>query len=273
MRPRYAKGVRQPRHRPREPFSDKCRIRDKEKMRETDLNNITPLRKLCALLFDFDGLILDTEYPYYASWSEVYDSFGLNLALSDWAALIGKGATVLARTPYEDIEARLGLCLDYDAIRVVRRASFDRLMALETALPGVETLIADAKRHGLLLGVASSSPRNWVVGYLERLGIYDSFDVIRCGDEVERTKPAPDVYLSLLNALGIGADEAMALEDSAHGTAAAKAAGLFCVVVPNRITQHIRAETADLYTESLEYVTVKQLAEAFTGPRMARDAT
>jgi beta-phosphoglucomutase-like phosphatase (HAD superfamily) len=137
-------------------------------------------------------------------------------------------------------------------------------MADEIALPGVAALISDAKRHGLLLGVASSSPRAWVVGYLERLGLYDRFDAIRCGDEVEHTKPAPDVYLALLSALGIGAEAAVALEDSAHGAAAAKAAGLFCVVVPNRVTRHIRPDTADLHTESLESVCVADLSRAFT---------
>lgn len=103
-----------------------------------------------------------------------------------------------------------------------------------------------------------------MVGYLERLGLYDSFDAVRCGDEVERAKPAPDVYFALMGVLGIDADEAIALEDSAHGAAAAKAAGLFCVVVPNRITQHIRLATADLNTESLEYVSVSHLSRILT---------
>jgi len=102
-------------------------------MRETDLrynlNNTKSRKKLRALLFDFDGLILDTEYPYYASWSEIYDTFGLTLALDDWATLIGKGAAVLAKTPYEDIETRLGRSLNHDDIRAQRRAAFDRLMA------------------------------------------------------------------------------------------------------------------------------------------------
>ena len=239
-------------------------------MRETNLGNngnnipntLLP-KKLRALLFDFDGLILDTEYPYYASWSEVYADFGLPpLALDDWAALIGRGFAVLARTPYEEIEAHMGRPVDHDLIRTQRRAAFDRLMAHETALPGVETLISDAKRHGLLLGIASSSPRAWVIGYLERLGLYDSFDAIRCGDEVEHSKPAPDVYLALLSALGIDAKEAVTLEDSANGVAAAKAAGLFCVVVPNRVTRHIRPDTADLHTESLESVAVAHLMKA-----------
>jgi HAD superfamily hydrolase (TIGR01509 family) len=217
---------------------------------------------LRALIFDFDGLIFDTEYPYFASWSEVYDHYGLSLDLAEWAVLIGKGAAVLARTPYEDMEERLGCTLDRDAVRAQRRAAFDRLLTRETALPGVEALIADAQRHGLLLAVASSSPREWVVGYLDRLRLREPFPVICCGDEVARTKPAPDVYLAALRALGTGVEEALALEDSAHGVAAAKAAGLFCVTVPNRITRHTSLDAADLQVDSLEELSVDRLVHA-----------
>jgi HAD superfamily hydrolase (TIGR01509 family) len=214
---------------------------------------------LQAIIFDFDGLILDTEYPYYDSWREVYASYGFTLALPEWAALIGKGAAVLASTPYEDIESKVGRTLDHDAIRTERRAAFDRLMARETVLPGVEALIADAKRHDLLLAVASSSPRDWVSDYLDRLGLGPYFQAIYCGDEVGRTKPAPDLYHAALRSLGVGAEVAVALEDSANGIAAAKAAGLLCIAVPNRITVATDLSHADIQVASLQDLTVERL--------------
>lgn len=214
---------------------------------------------LRAIIFDFDGLILDTEYPYYDSWREVYAGFGLALDLAEWAALIGKGASVLAKTPYEDIENRVGRQLDHSLIRTERRAAFDRLMAQETVLPGVESLIASAQRHNLLLAVASSSPRTWVADYLDRLGLRGGFPVICCGDEVEQTKPAPDLFLAALRSLRIGAEEAVALEDSAHGIAAAKEAGLLCVAVPNRITRMTDLSRADLQVASLNDLSVECL--------------
>ncbi|MES2465431.1 MAG: HAD-IA family hydrolase [Armatimonadota bacterium] len=217
------------------------------------------LPKLKAIIFDFDGLILDTEYPYFDSWREVYASFGLTLALPEWSALIGKGAEVLARTPYEDIENKVGRTLDHNLIRAKRRAVFDRLMACETVLRGVEALIADAQRNSLLLAVASSSPRDWVTGYIERLELGSLFPVICCGDEVQRLKPAPDIYLAALRSLGIGAEEAVALEDSAHGIAAAKAAGLLCIAVPNRITVTTDLGGADIQVKSLEHLSVERL--------------
>jgi HAD superfamily hydrolase (TIGR01509 family) len=214
---------------------------------------------LQAVIFDFDGLIMDTEYPYYDSWREVYASFGLFLALPEWAALIGKGAAVLARTPYEDIENRVGRSLDHSFIRAKRRAAFDRLMARETVLPGVEALITDAQQHNLLLAVASSSPRDWVKGYLDRLGLSERFQAICCGDEVAQTKPAPDLYHAALRTLGVRAENAVALEDSAHGIAAAKAADLLCVAVPNRITLTTNLSGADIQVESLQDLSVERL--------------
>lgn len=214
---------------------------------------------LQAILFDFDGLILDTEYPYYDSWRETYVSYGLTLALEEWAAMIGKGAAVLASAPYEDIENRVGRALDHNVIRAERRAAFERLMAQETILPGVEALIADAQRHNLLLAVASSSPRDWVTSYLNRLGLGECFDAVCCGDEVERTKPAPDLYHAALRTLGISANAAVALEDSVNGVAAAKTAGVFCVAVPNRITVATDLSHADIRVASLKDLSVERL--------------
>lgn len=209
-------------------------------------------RPLRALLFDFDGLILDTESTYYDSWQETYAHYGLTLDVVDWAGMIVHGSAFLARAPYEAIEARTGRAIDHGEIRLHRRAAFERRMAEATALPGVAALIDDARRAGIRLGVASNSPRDWVVGYLERLGLYAPFDAIRCGDDVARPKPAPEVYVALMDALGVAPGDAVALEDSASGAAAAKAAGLYCVVAPNRVTRHHLPDTTDLHVDSLE---------------------
>ncbi len=217
---------------------------------------VGPLR---ALIFDFDGLILDTEYPEYVSWSEVYERFGFTLPIAEWASAIGMGASTIKKTPYDDLDERLGRPIDRDAIRAVRRRRFAELMEAETTLPGVEALIADAERHGVKCGVASSSPREWVAGYLERLGLRERFQAICCGDEVEWAKPAPDLYLAALAALGVAAGEAVALEDSPNGIAAARAAGLFCVAIPNAVTRHTSL-AAPMSVKSLSELSVERLA-------------
>jgi beta-phosphoglucomutase-like phosphatase (HAD superfamily) len=115
----------------------------------------------------------------------------------------------------------------------------------------VEQYISEAKRLGLKLGVASSSDCPWVYRHLERLGLREQFDSIKCRDDVEKVKPSPDLYLAVLDDLGVGPREAIALEDSPHGITSAQAAGLFCVAVPNPLTRQLSTDHADLQLDSL----------------------
>jgi beta-phosphoglucomutase-like phosphatase (HAD superfamily) len=114
---------------------------------------------------------------------------------------------------------------------------------------GVREYIADAERLGLRLGVASSSSRVWVLGHLERLRLNVEWDAVRTRDDVARTKPAPDLYLAAVEALGVAPHKAVAFEDSLNGIAAAKAAGLLCVAVPNALTAGIDLSRADVKVE------------------------
>jgi len=218
---------------------------------------MSPLK---AILFDFDGLILDTEYPEYVSWCEIYQELGLDLPIADWAAIIGRGASTVVRTPYDEIEERLQRPIDRAAIRARRRARFSELMVGQEIRPGVVALVEEAQKQRIKLGVVSSSSREWVVGYLDGLGLTAVFDVLCCGGEVARTKPAPDLYLTALRTLGLSAGEAIALEDSANGITAAKAAGLFCIAVPNDLTRHADLNHADQQIDSLAEITLAELA-------------
>src|SRR5262245_55280964 len=189
-----------------------------------------------ALIFDFDGLILDTEGPDYQAWQETYESFGCTLPLAEWAAEIG---TYGVFDPYDYLARQLGRPVDPTAIRARRRARFAELIEQQAVLPGVENYIQEARVRGMRVGIASSSPRSWVVGHLLRFGLERSFDCIKTADDVERVKPDPALYLKALDALGVQAHEALALEDSPNGALAATRAGICCVVVPNRLTQQL----------------------------------
>lgn len=131
---------------------------------------------------------------------------------------------------------------------------------------GVREYVADAKRLGLRLAVASSSSRAWVLGHLERLRLDSDWDAVRARDDVARTKPAPDVYLSAVAALGVAPEEAVALEDSANGIAAAKDAGLLCVVVPNALTAGVDLSRADLRLNSLAETPLEPLLAVLSAP-------
>ncbi|HSB60276.1 MAG TPA: HAD family hydrolase [Vicinamibacteria bacterium] len=209
-----------------------------------------------AIVFDFDGLILDTEVPVYRSWQEIYEAHGCELPLSTWAVCIGTDG---AFDPHQHLEAQLGRALDAGALEARHRERCDALIAREAVRPGVLDYLAEARRLGLKRGVASSSSRRWVAGHLERLGMLEAFHALRCAGEVPRVKPAPDLYRAVLAELGVAPARALAIEDSPNGIRAAKGAGMFCVAVPNALTRHLDLGEADLHLTSLAELPLGEL--------------
>lgn len=188
-----------------------------------------------AVVFDFDGLIFDSETPDYLSWKAVYESFGCELPLLIWQENIG---SVDFFNPYTYLEGLLGRPIDRTAVHDQRKQLDRELLAQQTILPGVQNYLAEARQMGLKIGLASSSPHDWVDGYLEKLELAHWFEVVRCRDDVgDVGKPDPAVYLAALAALGVEAQSVVALEDSPNGALAAKRAGMHCVIVPNEMTR------------------------------------
>jgi HAD superfamily hydrolase (TIGR01509 family) len=212
-----------------------------------------------AVIFDFDGLILDTEAPEFQTWQEIYRAHGCELALEAWAT--GLGTSADAFDPCAHLAAQLGLSIDREALQQQRRQRYLELLKAQSVLPGVREYIAEAKRLGLHLGVASSSSRQWVVGHLSELGLYASFDCIKCRDDVQRVKPDPALYQAVVETFALQPHQAIALEDSPNGIAAAKRAGLFCVAVPNPLTRQLSLAHADLLVSSLADFPLLQLLE------------
>lgn len=209
-----------------------------------------------ALVFDFDGLILETETPAYESWAEIYREHGHEIPMERWHDYLGSDRGF---SPVEHLAALVGEGLDRAATQSRRDVRKDELIAALDVMDGVREYVADAQRLGLRLGVASSSSRAWVTGHLERLGIHTHFDVVRTRDDVERTKPAPDLYVSTIQALSVQASEAVALEDSPNGIASARAAGLRCVAIPNALTRGLDLSGADVRLDSLADIPLEQL--------------
>jgi HAD superfamily hydrolase (TIGR01509 family) len=209
-----------------------------------------------AIVFDFDGLILDTEEPVYRSWLEVYEAHGEELPFERWVQIVGSTTAVFH--PQHHLEEQLGRSLPKEVLdrRIGRRTE---MILAQEALPGVVRHLEEAKAMGLKLGVASSSTSDWVRGHLARLGILECFDCMRCRDDVANAKPEPDLYLAVLECLGVRASEAIAIEDSPNGVLAAKRAGLRCVAIPNPITAQLDLRQADLLLGSLAEVTLAQL--------------
>ena len=209
-----------------------------------------------ALIFDFDGLILETEEPVFLSWQELYREHGCQLSFDDWATIIGTMDADF--DPLKSLEDCIGRSLPDN--RAQRRLQRETELILERpALPGVEKYLKDAQRLGLRIGLASSSPCSWVTNHLTRLRLIDYFQAIRGRDDVKLTKPDPELYLAAAEGLGVPTEEAIALEDSPNGITAAKRAGMYCVAVPNVLTRRLPLEQADLRLDSLIDLPLEEL--------------
>ena len=215
-----------------------------------------------GLLFDFDGLLVDTESPSRLAFEELYRDHGHELPLDQWATLVGTiGAPF---DPVGHLEELLGRTLDRDVLAEKRRAREHRLADLEELRPGVEDYFVEAERLGLQTAVVSSSDTHWIERHLGRLGRLEGLDaVVAANGDAARAKPRPDLYLEALEQLGLEPQEAIAFEDSPNGVRAAKAAGLACVAVPNPITAGLALDEADLVLESLADVSLPELLERF----------
>jgi len=151
-----------------------------------------------ALIFDFDGLMVETESPEYAAWQEIYQQHGQKLPLAVWADCVGRPHGWFDPLAY--LEDLLGRHLDRPALLARQRERYYEVARAQPLLPGVADCLRDAAALGLRLAVASSSSHAWVAGHLARLGVDAYWGCIRCREDVERGKPDPDLYLAALDA-------------------------------------------------------------------------
>jgi HAD superfamily hydrolase (TIGR01509 family) len=215
-----------------------------------------------ALIFDFDGLILDTETPEVKIWQDLYARHGQEFPLDEWVRTV-VGSTVANLDPVGKLAQLTGLPLDQQALHEQAWRTRLEWQASLQPLPGVADYLDSARRLGLRLAVASSSPHDWVDGYLRRLEFFDLFDAIICREDAPRIKPAPDLFLAALTALHVRAGQALAFEDSPNGVRAAQAAGLRVVGVPNPVTARLGPLPADLNLASLADLALQELLNRF----------
>lgn len=204
-----------------------------------------------GFIFDFDGLILDTELIHFRSWQEEFESYGFTLPFEDWLKTIGTDTS--GYHPARHLADLTGGQIDPELAErtVLHRCA--QMLESEALLPGVEAFILKASANRIPLAVASSSPRQWVTSHLETHHLTQYFQRIVCSDEVQKVKPDPALYLIAARDLGIIPQEGLAFEDSLNGLKAAKAAGLRCYAIPNAITTHLDLSMADkIYTSFLE---------------------
>lgn len=198
-----------------------------------------------ALLFDMDGLIVDTEPIQFLAFRAFLREHGHELPESVMSEFVGYHELDNMR----ELKEKYGLPGSLEELVARRRALYLDLLQVEPipVFPGFWELSAEAKRRGLKQAVVSSSTREQVLAPLrrafaqhpERPDPEEYFDALVCGDEVERSKPDPEIYLLAAARLGVGCEECLAFEDTPPGVAAAAAAGIRVYAVPNRYTAHL----------------------------------
>ena len=214
--------------------------------------------RIKALVFDFDGLILETEGPIYQSWLELYQSYNLDIAMEKWVLNIGTAEETF--DPLAELEALSGQSVSPTRLENRWQREMELVMTQST-LPGVRDYLEDARQLGLKIALASSSSCNWVESHLERLRLIGYFDCIQASDDVPITKPDPALYLTAVQRLEAQPFEAIAFEDSVNGILSAKQAGLYCVVVPNEMTRRLDTSLADIRLNSLADLPLSELID------------
>jgi HAD superfamily hydrolase (TIGR01509 family) len=218
---------------------------------------------LKALIFDFDGVMVDTEQSIFDAYRDIFADHGAELALRTWETIIG--STGHRDLVFNNLELQIGRAVDREALRLQAQRLHHDISGSLPAVAGVREQIAQARGAGLALGVSSSSTREWVAGHLTRLDLIHHFGAMCTREDVTRTKPDPALYALAVQRLGVRPQDAVALEDSPNGIASAKAAGLFCVAIPNPLTKDMSLEQADLHVESMAALSLEDLAARLDG--------
>lgn len=214
-------------------------------------NNKIITQALCdakAVLFDFDGVILDSEWPIYQSWKRVFKREGQNLEHAKYVNCIGSDFD--AWSPPNYLEELTGKTFDWDKEDAGRRVEIFRDLENAQAMSGVAELVAHLSEKPT--AVVSSSSHNWVDGWVKKLNLTPHFNTTVCRGDAPKIKPAPDLFLEAAKQLKVNPSDCLVIEDSINGLLAAHEAGMKVLAVPNRLTHILDFSPADWQTDSLE---------------------
>jgi len=210
----------------------------------------SPGGQFALVVFDFDGTMIDTETAVYEGWAETFRLHGVEpVDRETWSGTIGLSAGDYK--PIDLLADRIGEPVDEEQIRVARAKTVARMVEEMPLRDGVSEWIDACVGRGVPLAVASSSPITWVERHLVARDLRKHFGVLSCFGDGVPGKPAPDVYQRACDALEVPAARAIAIEDSPHGVAAAKAADLTCIATPGPMTRKLDFSEADHFGESL----------------------
>jgi HAD superfamily hydrolase (TIGR01509 family) len=221
------------------------------------------MRALSAVVFDFDGVVLDTETAVFESYRQLFHRCGASLSVDEWCGQVGIYPEHGDRQWLALLQERGRVLMDAETFEAEKRKLFDALVASEP-MRGIPDLLASLRSEGIPTAIASTSPARWVLTAVSRLGLDAQFDAIVTADDVARRKPEPDVYVEAARRLGADPARTVAIEDSATGLAAARAAGMKAVAIPHWLTEQHDLDAAHLRVRHAGELTVRTLEALVT---------
>ena len=216
--------------------------------------------KIKALIFDFDGLILDTESADFNSWDLLYQTYGERYSFEKWLTILG-GDAESSFNPAKNLIALKGLSKDVSALEADAWQFKKKLLAKEVPLPGVLDMMDLSEKLGMQKAIASSSPLSWVERNLRNHNLFERFDYVVTADDVEKTKPSPDLFLLAAEKMNVAPTEVIVFEDSLNGVEAARRAGMFVVAIPNPLVRSLDYSHAPMRFESMADINLNQLIQ------------
>lgn len=207
------------------------------------------MNRPAGIIFDFDGVLVDTEWAIFSSWVDLYAREGQQLTIQEYAPCLGAGYSHWDPARY--LEQLTGKSYDWAQENAARQARIEAELSSSKLMPAADELLRWCSARGLGLTVASSSSRRWVGGWLERLDAMHFFPRIFCRTDGYAVKPNPALFLAAQQFLALPPEQCLVVEDSENGIRAAKNAGIPCVAIPNRLTALCDLSAADMHMSSL----------------------
>lgn len=207
------------------------------------------MRRPRGIIFDFDGVLVDTEWAIYQSWVQLYAREGQQISIATYSPCLGAGYSHW--NPADHLEKLTSKKYDWEVETPARQAVLEADLARTGLMDGALELLDWCVEQGIGLTVASSSSRRWVQGWLERLGIYERFDGVFTRTDGYAVKPDPALFLAACNCLNLPRKDCLIVEDTENGTISARNAGIPCVAVPNRMTESCDLSRAQYLVPSL----------------------
>ncbi len=200
------------------------------------------MKQIKAIIFDFDGVLVDTEWAIFQSWVRLYEREAQHISIADYAPCLGAGYSHW--NPADQLEKLTGKSYDWEIETPARQAEIEADLAQMGIMDGAMALFDYCDAEGIEMTVASSSSRRWVAGWLNKLGVYDRFKGVFCRTDGYPVKPNPALFLAARELHGIPAQNCLVIEDSENGTIAAQNAGIPCLAIANRMTENCNLSRA-----------------------------